>query len=326
MQIYCKDFSGPLTSYITDYIKFIETLGYKNKSYLFALKSLDNFLKNIQVKSIKEINQSHILFWFTKQKNYKPQSKRQRLSQISNFFKYLQRIDVVKNNPTEGIIIKTTKYQPYIYSLKEICDILAQAKKLTLKSRTLYTGEFYYTFIYLIYATLLRLNETLNVRLKDINLENKTIFIYKGKFGKERLLPISENTRQKLQYFIKLRFKKYPPINDEEPLFCNKYHKVYSKTNIEVQFRKLTKLSGLTTNIAGNPPRIHDLRHSSATHLLHKWYCEGKDIMSKLPLLSVAMGHVDISSTQYYLTITPGLLQVANKLFENKFKKFYFKK
>jgi hypothetical protein len=48
---------------------------------------------------------------------------------------------------------------------------------------------------------------------------------------------------------------------------------------------------------------------------LTTWYREGKDVQKLLPLLSTYMGHVDIASTQIYLTMTPELLREAGLRF-----------
>src|SRR5262249_51810666 len=61
-------------------------------------------------------------------------------------------------------------------------------------------------------------------------------------------------------------------------------------------------------------PRLHDLRHAAAVHRLTA-YREGKDVQRLLPLLSTYLGHVDIASTQLYLTMTPELLHEASQRF-----------
>ena len=57
-------------------------------------------------------------------------------------------------------------------------------------------------------------------------------------------------------------------------------------------------------------------RHSFAVGPLLRWYREGIDPAARLHQLSTFMGHVDPSSTQVYLTITPALLEEANRRFE----------
>jgi integrase/recombinase XerD len=61
---------------------------------------------------------------------------------------------------------------------------------------------------------------------------------------------------------------------------------------------------------------LHDLRHSFAVHRLISWYRDGADVQRLLPKLSTYLGHVHISGTQRYLTLTPELLREAGLRFE----------
>ena len=63
-------------------------------------------------------------------------------------------------------------------------------------------------------------------------------------------------------------------------------------------------------------PRLHDMRHAFAVHRLIDWYREGANVQSCLPLLATYLGHINISSTQTYLSMTPELLSEASKRFE----------
>jgi len=62
-------------------------------------------------------------------------------------------------------------------------------------------------------------------------------------------------------------------------------------------------------------PRLHDLRHTMATHCLVNAYRTGADVQALLVNLSAYLGHVDLSGTQKYLTMTPDLRQQASARF-----------
>lgn len=51
-------------------------------------------------------------------------------------------------------------------------------------------------------------------------------------------------------------------------------------------------------------------------HRLVAWYREGADIQACLPLLSIYLGHANVSGAQAYLTMTAELLAEASKCFE----------
>jgi integrase len=85
----------------------------------------------------------------------------------------------------------------------------------------------------------------------------------------------------------------------------------------EALFDRLRNEAGLCRNCDTKAkPRLHDLRHTMVQHHLLEWYRSGKDVQRLLPQLATYLGHVDISSTQHYLTMTPDLLQEANRRFE----------
>ena len=54
-------------------------------------------------------------------------------------------------------------------------------------------------------------------------------------------------------------------------------------------------------------PRLYDLRHTFATHRLHQWVKEGKDVNACLAYLSEYMGHSNLESTAYYIHLLPTL-------------------
>lgn len=53
-----------------------------------------------------------------------------------------------------------------------------------------------------------------------------------------------------------------------------------------------------------------------AVHRVVAWYREGVDVEVRLPLLATYLGHVNLSGTQRYLTMTPELLAEASLRFE----------
>ena len=53
----------------------------------------------------------------------------------------------------------------------------------------------------------------------------------------------------------------------------------------------------------GNPPRVHDFRHSYCVYRLNKWVSEHADLNALYPYLSEFMGHSNFADTDYYLTL-----------------------
>jgi len=90
-------------------------------------------------------------------------------------------------------------------------------------------------------------------------------------------------------------------------------------TSVRTIFQNILNRNHIDAGSRQQQPRLHDLRHTFAVHRLLRWYEQGENVQSKLMLLSTFMGHVEIYSTQVYLTIIESLLHEANQRFYREF-------
>lgn len=139
------------------------------------------------------------------------------------------------------------------------------------------------TFIY----TGLRRSELLNLKVIDVDIENRTIFVRNGKGAKDRILPMSHTLAQRLTKYILERKKR----NKTCPEFfaSNNKNKGFTDGGLRHLTRELKKVCQIDFT-------VHRLRHTFATLMIEG----GCDIYS----LSKMMGHSDISTTTIYLSTT----------------------
>jgi site-specific recombinase XerD len=105
--------------------------------------------------------------------------------------------------------------------------------------------------------------------------------------------------------------------NTDAPLFVRRAGTRLTRAAAENAFCRLRVLAKVLRHDGSRyQPRLHDLRHSSATYRLLSWYQSGADVQRLLPKLATFLGHIHISGTQRYLTLTPQLLQKASQRFE----------
>jgi integrase len=64
-------------------------------------------------------------------------------------------------------------------------------------------------------------------------------------------------------------------------------------------------------------PRVHDLRHSFAVRRMILWHQQGANLDQRMLALSTYMGHINISSTYWYLSGVPELMALAGARFES---------
>jgi len=229
------------------------------------------------------------------------------LSPVRDYSAYLQL------RYPESYVLKMLPLHPkspcrfYIYSREEIAALMAAAEAPgppnTIRGLTVKT------LIGLLYTCGLRIAEALALNLDDLDSEQRTLFVRKGKFGKDRYVPLSASAVAAL-----LRYREHVTSmrTDQALLVSGKGTRLHA-TTIGNLFRKLLQDCGIAS--AAPWPRLHDLRHTYAVNCLCKWYEQGQDVNALLPVLSTAMGHVKISCTQIYLHVPAQLRQQASDRF-----------
>ena len=201
-------------------------------------------------------------------------------------------------------------FTAYIYSQPELRRLLQAVTPERTKGLSPHTMR---TLLLLLYGAGLRLSEALKLESADVNVAERLLHVRQSKFFKSRLVPIGPKLAKVLKDYEIGRWAG----DGSNPCFLrsNKGAPV-SRATAERIFRAL-RLGADVKRPEGSryQPRLHDLRHSMATHCLINWYRQRADVQALLVNLSVYLGHVDISGTQKYLTITPDLRAQAGARF-----------
>jgi integrase/recombinase XerD len=205
-------------------------------------------------------------------------------------------------------------FVPYIYSRDELKRLFLAAETCQSPDRLL-EGRTLRTLLLLLYGTGLRLNEALSLTIRDVDLREQTLCVRESKFFKTRLVPICADLKTIIDAHLAIRCRQRPTLADR--LFITRERGPVPDHLIQAAFRRLR----LRANISRNDhirqqPRLHDLRHSAAVHRVIAWYRDGADVQRLLPKLATFLGHIDIVSTQRYLTLVPELLKEASIRFE----------
>ena len=173
----------------------------------------------------------------------------------------------------------------------------------------------------LLYATGLRISEALNLNLDDVDLNDRVLYVRRSKFYKTRLVPIGTDLTQVLREYAQRRHKR-SRLDPDAPFLLTSRGERVLRAGAEQAFRWMRSQAEVRRQDQDGgryQPRLHDLRHTAAVTRLVSWYREGVDVQRLLPQLATYLGHVHISGTQCYLSMTPELLQQASGRFEQFF-------
>lgn len=207
-------------------------------------------------------------------------------------------------------------FQAYIYSREELRRLL-EATSILETPRSPQQPLTLRTLLLVLYGAGLRPGEALRLRCCDVDLADRILAIWDTKFFKSRLVPIGTDLCKALETYQTVRWRL--PLLDEtrSAFFCTRTGCRISLAKLESSFVRLREHAGIRRPSSDRwQPRLHDMRHAFAVHRVIAWYREGADVQACLPLLATYLGHINLSGTQTYLTMTHELLGEASLRFE----------
>jgi site-specific recombinase XerD len=170
---------------------------------------------------------------------------------------------------------KKERRLPTVLSMEEIKAIFAATHKLK-----------YRAFFMTTYSGGLRINETVHLKVSDIDSDAMVIRVYQGKGRKDRHTLLGKRALGVLKAYWEIYRPKdwlFPsPRDPKQPVNSSSVGRVFAKT---------AKAAGITKHAT-----VHTLRHSFATHLLES----GADLYYIQRLL----GHRSASTTAIYLHVS----------------------
>ena len=207
-------------------------------------------------------------------------------------------------------------FEPHIYSREEVQRLLDATHILKNRSLAL-RPETFRTFLLLLYGTGLRSCEARRLRLCDVDLGERLLWVWDSKFFKSRIVPFGTALHTVLQTYREARQALPTPSGDRSAFLASARGGTLSADSVSRTFARVRDHAGIRhPQQARWQPRLHDLRHSFAIERLTSWYRQGKDVQRLLPVLSTYLGHSSIAGTQAYLTMTPALLAEASRRFQ----------
>ena len=223
-----------------------------------------------------------------------------RVTPVRQFAKYLVGTGKSAYIIPGGIPRKQIRYDAHIFTEAELKSFFASidsCKKSPFSPLRCYVIPVIFR---LIYTCGLRASEARLLRTDDIDLSTGKIFIRESKGWEARIVFVSEDMLDLLCRYDRIIRDTY---TDRTAFFPNQSGDHYSKSTLDVWFHEFWDPLPEAAMTKGNPPRVHDFRHSYCVYRLNKWVSEHVDLNALYPYLSEFMGHSNFADTDYYLTL-----------------------
>ena len=300
-----KQFESFLAPQLEEYLLYRRRHGFDVQTSLSRLRIFDRYLR--KTKTVNEMLPP--LFFLEMQADIKaePHSVNTIISAVRVFFKYMIRQGYYTENPLQDVPgVQENTVIPFVFRPDETDQLLS-----AVSGRIRHTKQFYlkdlgiYLVILLLARCGLRISEPLRLQIHHFNSIEKTIYIQKTKFKKDRLIPVPFDVAGEMENYLSVRDALLPIGNQNPYLFVRNDQKGINNQTVRKVFHQAVRDIGLDRQrwVVGNmnlsSPTPHSLRHSFAINTLKRIKEQGKSDQNALPVLSVYLGH-----TQYTYTVT----------------------
>jgi integrase len=300
-------FESFLAQQLEQYVTYRHNLGYAMKASLSHLKTFDRYLKQKQVEKVL-LPPSFFMQLRTDLK-IESRSINHLMASVRVFFNYLVRTGAYDHNPLKDIpYLPENDIMPYIFSPEQVNHLLSAVSNQTRKgSRRIYLKDLSgYMAMVLLARCGLRISEPLRLKLNHYRFDEKTIYIEKTKFKKDRLIPLPQSVAIELENYLAVRRCLLADV-DNKYLLANSTARGLNDNRVRTVFHRAVSDIGLEKprQIIGNvnisSPTPHSLRHSFAIHTLSSVKKRGGSAQNALPVLAAYMGHSEYKHTIKYL-------------------------
>jgi integrase/recombinase XerD len=251
---------------------------YSSKTIKTYLDCVKQFLKTYKGE-IRKISKSDVKDYLEQLEDKTGSTKNVHLSALIFLMKHI----LNKNFVSKIKYSRMPKTLPVVLSREEISLLINSID-----------NEKHKLIVKLLYGSGLRVNEIVNLRARDLDLENNYGWVRGGKGNKDRMFIIPKMLTEEI--------KKLVENKDYDSYIFDSHNGHLSSRSIQEIIKKAAKRAGIRKRV-----HPHTLRHSYATHLIENGY----DIAAVQSLL----GHNSPNTTMIYLhTAAPTLLKVRSPL------------
>jgi integrase/recombinase XerD len=292
-------FQSVLAPLMDRFLQEKRACGYVYQEPFRILHRLDDFLVQQGWETL-ELPRGLARDWLAKKPHETASTQQQRITIVRQFSKFLLTAGCPAYVPDSTVAVRKSIFVPRMLTEEELRKFFHAVDTLEPTARSPLRHIIMPEVFRLLYGCGFRVREVLNLRIRDVDLNQGIITVRQGKFRKDRLVPPALSLVNRLRKYAD-HFDSRPP---DAVFFPGPKGRPFALRTVYTLFREMLLQCGIPHAGRGKGPRIHDYRHLFALHTLRRWYRDGEDLEAKLPLLATYLGHQHLSGTQRYLHLT----------------------
>ncbi|MFH2120725.1 MAG: tyrosine-type recombinase/integrase [Pseudomonadota bacterium] len=288
------------------------------KAYRDTINLFRNFLREEKAISFTAITFDQInheliyefLAWLQNTRHCAATTKNHRLAALKSFFHYC----AMEDPALMAVYLDIQKVRSQRVARNRVEYMSETALKILLEQADPHTrhGLRDQFLMVLLYDTGARIQEMLDLKLKDIHLNDQTPCVYlTGKGNKTRCVPLMDKTIAHLQQYLKI-FHPEGDQNNDQYLFYTRIRGLngrMSDDNVSCFLKRYAKSAHELCPEVPLRMHAHLFRHTRAMHL----YQAG------IPLSYIKdfLGHVSVNTTDIYASTDTSMMKVALEKINN---------
>lgn len=309
--------TSALSSCMIEFIEQKRALGNKYNACVEVFNGFDRFCNEHGLSS-PAVSKEFLSLWEEKRPHENETTQRIRISYVRGLCRYMHSNGYDAPDTFHPAPKKSKEFVPYIFTKEELSRLFSAVDETPECKISPLRHLVMPVLFRLIYTCGLRVTEALQLTISDVDLDQGVLSVYAAKGDKDRIVGISDSM---LTYMKTYRTHPSVKQSDSKYFFPSPDGGYYDSSTIYAYFREYLFKAGIPHRGRGKGPRVHDLRHSFAVHVLNKWSSEGKDLYICLPILCSFLGHGGIKATEKYLQLVPDAYGELTNPFNDKFQK-----
>lgn len=294
-----SDFAIHLTEFLGTYLKHQKNVSkntitsYRDTFKLlirYCQEQMDIKAEKLRMEMLTPALIISFLNWLETERNCSIATRNQRLAALHSFFRYVQYEEPVGIHNFQKIISVPFKKSPK----KLIPHLTAEAMKLLLEQpdKSTAKGRRDLTLLSVLYDSACRVQELVDLRVRDVVLAHPAILTITGKGSKSRRVPLMKNTLVLLNHYIQEN-NLDKQWKSDYPLFVNKQRQKLTREGVSYIISKYVAKARKLSTVIPEKVNPHIFRHSKSVHLLQAGV--------SLIYIRDILGHENIKTTEVYL-------------------------